>query len=565
MTTPQTSVENFESFNLHEKILKGVTEAGFITPSQIQKEAIPVVLAGKDLIAQAQTGTGKTAAFGLPAMSLIADKKKANVELLVITPTRELAAQVSDELFRLGKFADLRTVAVYGGQSIQRQVDLIERGTQIVVATPGRLLDHLSSGRLKNFKPSVIVLDEADEMLDMGFLDDVKAIFEYFPHQKQTLLFSATMPPAIKKLAQSILKEPAFISVMNNQTTNKDIEQLYYVIEEYERKDAVIRLIDSEDVEKAIIFCRTKIETDELSHTLQSRGYGASPLHGDMEQSKRQTAIRMMQAGKIDILVATDVAARGLDITGLSHVFNYHMPFNSESYVHRIGRTGRAGNKGKAITLVTPGEYRKLCYMQRDAKLPLINRSVPSVSDVHRSYFPKLAQSVLEQVEREESIAILGMLEGELDHTQIATKLISMLLDQRPITGPDQIGVKGEKLKRLLTPGSAPKSPSKSPYGGSGRSFDKRSNGSGRSNAAPRDRERYPSRDRDNERERYPSRDRDGERERAPAKSRENSPYSSSSKPRSNTTRDTSSSYSSTSKPRSSVTRDTPSRSKTKV
>ena len=246
----------FESFGLSDLVLASVVAAGYKTPTPIQAAAIPVVLAGKDLIGQARTGTGKTAAFGLPAMSAL--KFTGAVEILVITPTRELAGQVSDELFRLGKMAKVKSVAVYGGQSGSRQLELINRGCQIVVATPGRLLDHLNSGRMKKFAPSVVILDEADEMLDMGFMDDIKAIFEFLPKERQTLLFSATMPPAIRKLAQDILKQPVTINLVQQDATNTDVEQSFYIIEESERLDAVVRIIDSEEPAKSILFCRTQ-------------------------------------------------------------------------------------------------------------------------------------------------------------------------------------------------------------------------------------------------------------------------------------------------------------------
>ena len=257
----------FDGFGLKDSILRGIKEAGFRSPSPIQQKALPVALSGRDIIARAQTGTGKTAAFGLPSMNAI--QGHGGVEMLVIVPTRELASQVSDELYRLGRYENLRTVAVYGGQSIGRQVELIRRGAQIVTATPGRLLDHLKSGRLKNFNPSMVILDEADEMLDMGFLDDIDEIFSYLPDERQTLLFSATLPSAIRELSRKILKEPVTIDVTpKGTTTNVNITQRYYVIEEREREGALVRLIDTEAPQKALIFCRTKKETDMLCTTL---------------------------------------------------------------------------------------------------------------------------------------------------------------------------------------------------------------------------------------------------------------------------------------------------------
>ncbi|HAL85970.1 MAG TPA: DEAD/DEAH box helicase, partial [Deferribacteraceae bacterium] len=353
----------FEHFGLSAEVMHGIMECGFKSPSPIQQQAIPHLLEGKDMIGQAHTGTGKTAAFGLPSISRL--KKTGEVEMLVITPTRELAMQVSDELYRYGKFADINTTTVYGGQSYSRQYERLRRGTPIVVATPGRLLDILSSGKVKNFTPSIVVLDEADEMLDMGFLEDIQKIFTFLPEDRQTLLFSATMPDSIRKLAATILKDPVHISVMNKEKTVRDIDQRYYVIEEQERDDAIIRLIDSFEPTRSIIFCRTKKEVERICTTLIGRGYSAKGLHGDMEQHQREEVMNSFRDGRIYTLVATDVAARGLDVKDVTHVFNYHMPFDSESYIHRIGRTGRAGSKGIAITLVTPQELRGLNRIQR--------------------------------------------------------------------------------------------------------------------------------------------------------------------------------------------------------
>jgi ATP-dependent RNA helicase DeaD len=440
--------DGFTDFGLSEALLKGIREAGFVTPSPIQKLAIPVIASGKDLIAQAQTGTGKTAAFGLPVMNRL--KNNNSVEALVITPTRELCAQVSDEIYKLGRFANVRSVAVYGGQSSYRQVDMISRGGQIVVATPGRLLDLLSSKRIKNFTPSVVILDEADEMLDMGFLDDIKAIFEFLPKQRQTLMFSATMPPPIKALANQILRQPAYINLTATETFKTDVEQFFYVIEERERCDAITRLIDSEEPSKALVFCRTKIETEELGSILAGRGVVAKCLHGDMEQRARNIAIGAFKRGEIDILVATDVAARGLDVSDVSHVFNYHMPFDQESYVHRIGRTGRAGKKGKAITLVTPFEFRKLRRIQSAIKASFVHGEIPSVADVHKRHDAKLIAAICKQPMRDGAVDILSALSEEMDVGEAACKLISMMVDRRSVRGPEKIGFTGEKLDRLV-------------------------------------------------------------------------------------------------------------------
>ena len=348
----------FDDLGLKQEILQSIKYAGFTVPSPIQAEAIPIVLQGRDMVGQAHTGTGKTAAFSLPALNNM--KMDGTVEMLVITPTRELATQVSDEIFKYGRNINAKTVTVYGGSSYTRQLDLINRGASVVVATPGRLLDILKRNMIKDFAPSIVVLDEADEMLDMGFLDDINEIFSYLPTNRQTLLFSATMPQPIKTLASRILNNPAFVSITKGETTNSDIEQLYYVIDEHERDDAIIRLMDSEITKKSIVFCRTKSEVDRLSNVLSNAGYLANGLHGDMEQRQRETVIKGFKSNSVKVLVATDVAARGIHVDNISHVFNYHIPFDPESYVHRIGRTGRAGTKGKAITLLTPLEFKEL-------------------------------------------------------------------------------------------------------------------------------------------------------------------------------------------------------------
>lgn len=449
MSTNEDLPQTFAEFGLRPALLQGIEAAGFAMPSPIQQRAIPVIMQGRDVIAQAQTGTGKTAAFGLPAMHRL--QKTGEVELLVIVPTRELASQVSDELYRLGRFADIRTVAVYGGQSISRQVKFINRGAQVVTATPGRLLDHLRSGRLEKFNPSIVVLDEADEMLDMGFLEDIEAIFEYLPAERQTLLFSATVPPPIRNLAQKILQNPVTINVTPKElATPADISQRYYVIEEREREEALVRLIDTEAPSKALIFCRTKAETDALSTTLISRGYSAKALHGDMEQAQRNEAIDAFKKGRIDLLIATDVAARGLDITDVSHVFNYHIPFDPDSYIHRIGRTGRAGKTGIAITLVTPLEFKDLTRIMRVSGAPLVYEPVPTAHEARRRYQNALLDRLQQQPIHEEAVELLQRLREESNITEVACKALSLLLGEQPVAGPNIIGLSRKQVERMM-------------------------------------------------------------------------------------------------------------------
>jgi len=446
--TPTEKITTFDSLGLKPELLKSIKFAGFTAASPIQAQAIPVVLAGRDMVGQAHTGTGKTAAFSLPALNNM--KLDGSVELLVITPTRELATQVSDEIFKYGRNLGVRTVTVYGGSSYKRQLDLIGRGANVVVATPGRMLDILKRGMLNDFMPSMVVLDEADEMLDMGFLDDINEIFSYLPTNRQTLLFSATMPQPIKTLASRILKDPEFISITQGETTNTDIEQLYYVIDEHERNDAIIRLMDSEDTKKAVVFCRTKSEVDRLSNVLSNAGYLANGLHGDMEQRQRENVIKGFKNDSVKVLVATDVAARGIHVNNISHVFNYHIPFDPESYVHRIGRTGRAGTKGKAITLLTPLEFKELQRIKKKVGTSMEHAYVPSKTDLRATTIDKIVKNIENQKIYDEVHMVIERLRDDIDEETIMFKLISMILDKQDIKGPSNIGIPADKLVAIL-------------------------------------------------------------------------------------------------------------------
>ncbi len=446
--TQEEKLLTFDELGLKPEILKSVKFAGFTAPSPIQAQAIPVILSGKDMVGQAHTGTGKTAAFSLPALNNM--KLNGSVELLVITPTRELATQVSDEIFKYGRNLGVKTVTVYGGSSYKRQLDLIGRGASVVVATPGRMLDILKRGMLEDFTPSMVVLDEADEMLDMGFLDDINEIFSYLPTNRQTLLFSATMPQPIKTLASRILQDPEFISITKGETTNSDIEQLYYVIDEHERDDAIIRLMDSENTKKAVVFCRTKSEVDRLSNVLSNSGYLANGLHGDMEQRQRENVIKGFKNNSIQVLVATDVAARGIHVNNISHVFNYHIPFDPESYVHRIGRTGRAGTKGKAITLLTPLEFKELQRIKQKVGTSMNHAFVPSKNDLRATTVENIVKTIEDQHIYDEAHKVLDRLKEDIDEETIMFKLISMILDKQDIKGPNTIGIPADKLTAIL-------------------------------------------------------------------------------------------------------------------
>ncbi|APW64377.1 MULTISPECIES: DEAD/DEAH box helicase [Arcobacteraceae] len=436
----------FNDFNFKEQLQKAIDFAGFKEPSPIQAEAIPIVLEGKDMVGQAHTGTGKTAAFGLPVINMM--KGQQGVEAVVIVPTRELAMQVSDELFRFGKNLNFNTATVYGGQSYSMQLRNIDRSS-IIVATPGRFLDLLRGGKI-NIKPSYVILDEADEMLDMGFLDDIKEIFTFMPAERQTLLFSATMPQAIKNLAKTILKDPAFVTLTKKDVTNSKITQTYYVVDERERDDALIRLYDFKNPTKSIIFCRTKKEVDRLSTFLVSQGFMAKGLHGDMEQRQREEAIRAFKSSKLEILIATDVAARGLDVNDVSHVFNYHLPFDSESYVHRIGRTGRAGKEGVAVSIVTPHEFRMLQKIEKNIGTKLESKIVPNIDSVKVKKVADLKDKITEQDIKDYALQLVEELKEEFDISTIAFKLASMVASSTYVKGNDKIGKSESDIKRLI-------------------------------------------------------------------------------------------------------------------
>lgn len=435
----------FNDFGFRTKLIKSIEEAGFKEPSPIQREAIPHILAGKDIVAQAHTGTGKTAAFALPILNKLSGH---NAEALIIVPTRELAMQVSDEIYRFGKVLGINTSTVYGGQSYNRQIKLIENSS-VIVATPGRFLDLLRNEQIK-IEPKFVILDEADEMLDMGFLDDIKEIFTYLPKNRQTLLFSATMPLAIKNLAKTILDKPEFVTITKSDVTNKNISQTFYVVDEKERDDALIRLFDYKNPKKSIIFCRTKKDVDRLSTFLISQGFIAKALHGDMEQKQREEAIKAFRTSKLEILIATDVAARGLDVNDVSHVFNYHLPFDSESYVHRIGRTGRAGKDGVAISIVTPHEFKTLQRIEKSIGTKLESKVVPNISTVKQKKIDELKTNIINQEVKDYAISLVEDLKEEFDISTIAFKLASIISSKTYVKGSNNIGKSEIDLKKLF-------------------------------------------------------------------------------------------------------------------
>lgn len=391
------NMPTFYEMGLSQSVIQATKNMGFEEATPIQELAIPVAMEGKDMIGQAQTGTGKTAAFGIPLI------EKMNVKLgasqgLVITPTRELAVQVAEELNRIGQYKGVRAIPIYGGQDIGRQIRALKNRPQIIVGTPGRLMDHMNRRTIRLNGIEMVVLDEADEMLNMGFLEDIENILGGTPEERQTLLFSATMPKPIQNLAQKFLRDPEFISVKAKEVTVPNTQQHYYEVHERQKFDVLCRLLDIQSPELAIIFGRTKRRVDELFEALNKRGYSAEALHGDLTQARRNTVLKHFKDGITDILVATDVAARGLDISGVTHVYNFDIPQDPESYVHRIGRTGRVGREGMAATFVTPREFYHLRNIEQVTKRKIVRKPVPTVNDAIETQQKYTADKLMETI-----------------------------------------------------------------------------------------------------------------------------------------------------------------------
>lgn len=384
----------FESLGLSEKVLDAIHKKGFEEPSPIQALTIPILLRNDtNIIAQAQTGTGKTAAFGLPLIEMI-DPKKRNVQALVLVPTRELAIQVSEEINSLKGNSELQVIPVYGGQSIDQQLRRLRRGVHIVVGTPGRVIDHLKRKTLNLQDIEHLILDEADEMLNMGFVDDMEEIMQYTNPKKRTLMFSATMPEKIKRLANKYMGKYELHAVKKQHLATNLTEQIYYEVKASDKFEALSRIIDIEEDFYGLVFCRTKNDVDSVTSHLNERGYDADAIHGDILQNQREKILNKFKKKKINVLVATDVAARGIDVNNLTHVINYSIPHDPEAYVHRIGRTGRAGNQGTAITFITPSEYKKLMFIQRVAKTDIKKSQVPDIKDIIKTKKNKVNQDI---------------------------------------------------------------------------------------------------------------------------------------------------------------------------
>lgn len=422
----------FAELGLGEPVLAALRELGYDEPTPIQEQAIPVLLSGRDVIAHAQTGTGKTAAFALPVIEQLTPARAP--QALVLAPTRELAMQVAEAIFRYGKVGGARVIPVYGGQPIERQLRALERGVQIVVGTPGRIMDHMRRGTLALDHIRTVVLDEADEMLDMGFAEDIEYILQQTPATRQTALFSATLPEGVMSLANRYTRDPQRISVVSEQMTAPLTRQVYYEVAPREKLDALCRVLDVETPSSAMIFCRTRAEADHLGESLQGRGYLAEVIHGDLSQSMRERVMKRFRENQVELLVATDVAARGLDIPDVSHVINYDVPGDPEGYVHRIGRTGRAGKTGLAITLVTPRERRAIQIIERVVRSRIYRLKLPTLADVatrRREAFRDALREVLEGGGLDPYMLMVEqMTEGGKDATELAAAAFKLLLNE---------------------------------------------------------------------------------------------------------------------------------------
>ncbi|TAH64208.1 MAG: DEAD/DEAH box helicase [Anaerolineaceae bacterium] len=416
-------VTKFEEMNLNNEILRAVEEMGFEEMSPIQVKAIPPMLSGKDIIGQAQTGTGKTAAFGIPLLQKV-DPKNRSLQAMVLCPTRELAIQVADEIRKLAKYMHgIKILPIYGGQEISKQIRSLKGGIQVIIGTPGRLMDHMRRKTIRLDNVKMIVLDEADEMLNMGFREDIETILKDMPANRQTALFSATMPEPIMEIARTYQDNAQIIKVIRKELTVPKIEQYYYEVSPKMKEEALSRLIDIYNPKLSLIFCNTKKMVDELTSNLQGRGYFAEGLHGDMKQQQRDRVMASFRSGRTEILVATDVAARGIDVDDVEAVFNYDVPQDDEYYVHRIGRTGRAGRAGMAFTLVVGREVYKLRDIQRYCKTKIKLQPIPSVYDVTEVKASKILDKVFNIMEDEDLSKMIDIIESRINEEEKYTSL----------------------------------------------------------------------------------------------------------------------------------------------
>jgi ATP-dependent RNA helicase DeaD len=454
--------DGFESLGLTGKTLKGIQAAGYESPTPVQGQAIPILMSGSDLIAEAHTGTGKTAAFALPILEHLQLGKKSP-QALILCPTRELALQVSEAIYRLSRTPELRVLPIYGGQPIDRQLRALRAGVSIVVGTPGRLLDHIRRKTLKLDAINMVVLDEADEMLAMGFIEDIGLIFDELPENRQIALFSATMPPPIVRLAGKYLRNAQKVTIASKPHTVPRIRQSYYEVSRHEKVDALSRILDMETPGPTIIFCNTKRESDMLGDHLRGRGYKADTLHGDLAQPARDKVMRRFREGQVDVLVATDVAARGLDIESVTHVINFDVPWDAESHTHRIGRTGRAGREGDAITLVSARELRQLKTIEKSTRAKIRPVQLPTTADIAARRREVIKQSVIDSLKDrsfEEFLVTVNELTENHAPSEVPAAALKLLwiqqqsrLSSQPVDGFTDTAPKSDKVRLLLTAG----------------------------------------------------------------------------------------------------------------
>jgi len=424
----------FEDLHLSKEMYQAIADMGFEEPTTIQNRSIPYMLDGKDVIGQAQTGTGKTAAFGIATLERI-DPRNKELQVVILCPTRELAIQVSEELKNLSKYKKgIRILPVYGGQPIGRQIKALKEGVQIVIGTPGRVMDHLNRRTLKMNGVKIIILDEADEMLDMGFRDDIETILRKIPEQRQTILFSATMPKAILNLTKRYQSNPQLIKLVHKEMTVPNVEQFFVEVKQQAKTEVLSRLIDLHDLKLSLVFCNTKRRVDELVESLKARGYLADGLHGGLQQKQRDSVMSKFRGGEIDILVATDVAARGIDVGATDAVFNYDIPTDDEYYVHRIGRTARAGKAGRAFTFVAGKEMYRIRQIQRFTKTKIIAQKVPSVSDVEAIRTNLLLEKVKGVIDAGHlgkcSNLVEKLIQEDYTSLEVAAALLKMMIDE---------------------------------------------------------------------------------------------------------------------------------------
>ena len=433
----------FEEIHLSKEVQQAIKDVGFEAMSPIQAQAIPVILEGKDIIGQAQTGTGKTAAFGIPIIENC-DANEKYVQALVLCPTRELSIQVAEEIAKLAKYKKgISVVPIYGGQPIDRQIKALKKGANIVIGTPGRVIDHIKRKTLKVDRANMIVLDEADEMFDMGFRDDIALVINEFQEDRQTIFFSATMPPEIMKFASKYQTEPEIIKVVHKELTVPKVEQVYFELKGHMKTEILSRLIDMYNPKLSVVFCNTKKKVDELIEELQGRGYSADALHGDLKQNQRDAVMNKFRKGTIDILVATDVAARGIDVDDIDAVFNYDMPQDEEYYVHRIGRTARAGREGRAFSFVVGRDVYKLKDIQRYTKTKITRQELPTLRDIQETYTTTMIEKIKEQIDNEDLTKYEKIIETLLqeDYTSfdIAAALLKFYMSDNRLDGHEEL------------------------------------------------------------------------------------------------------------------------------